>query len=259
MSPIREFAANRPLLFVIALAVLDAAIGLPLVAIFKLTGQDILPLRLIIPAVQSIFILWLIWYLGWTKSSGLTGSVQYVQLLWLPTLAAFAPVFFYGTVEISWGWITFYAAALLFTGISEEGFARGVAIPALMRYGKWGALFISAAIFSAGHITNIFFEEFDLLGWVDKFSATFGFAVLYGAVFLRTGNLWPLILLHAVHDYSYLTSGTAGPFVVEAIDIRLHMALSVIYAAYGVYILIGAKVDIDMTGNAAGVEAGSRE
>ena len=239
MPSLRKFTADRPLLFVIALAVLDAAIGLPLVVIFKLTGLDILPLRLVIPAVQSIFILWLIWYLGWTKKSGLTGTVQNVHLLWLPTLVAFAQVLFYGTVTISWGWIAFYAAALLFTGISEEGFARGIAIPALMRYGKWGALFVAAAIFSAGHLTNAAFESFTLLEWVDKFGNTFGFGVLYGALFLRTGSLLPLIFLHTLLDYVYVTSGTAGPFVAEPLDIRIHLGIAALNTVVGLYLMKG--------------------
>lgn len=254
MTALQSFATHRPLFFVISLAVLDALFGLPFVVAFKLAGLDIVPLRLIIPGVQSVFILWLIWYLGWTKRSGLTGTVKNVHLLWLPTLVAFIPVLFYGTIAITWGWIVFYAFALLFTGISEEGFARGIAIPALMRYGKWAALLIAAVIFSAGHITNIFFEEFGLIEWIDKFAATFGFAIFYGAVFLRTGNLWPLIILHAVHDYSYLTSGTAGPFVAEAIDIQLHMALSVLIAAYGIYILAGSEVEAEPDGERAAVQ-----
>lgn len=240
MEKLRDFAEARPLLFVIALAVLQPLIALPFVVAFRVAGLDIVGLRLLIPLIQSVFILWLIYALGWREKSGLTGPVRNVHLYWYPVLIAFAPVLFYGTIEISWGWIVFYSAALLFTGISEEGFARGIAIPALLRYGKWGALFLAAAIFSAGHITNIFFEDFGLIEWFDKFSATFGFAILYGAIFLRTGSLWPLIVLHAIHDYSYLTSGTAGPFMTEPIDIRLHMLLSLVNAAYGIFILARA-------------------
>jgi hypothetical protein len=128
--------------------------------------------------------------------------------------------------------------------MSEEGFARGIAIPALMRHGKWAAVIIAAAIFSAGHVTNAFFESFGPLEWADKFLATFGFAILYGAVFLRTGSLWPLVFLHALHDFSYLTSGTAGPFLVEAIDLRLHMLLSLMNVAYGIYILAAADIPV---------------
>ena len=246
MSLLRSFADRQPLLFVIALAILQPLIALPMVAAFRLAGQDIVALRLIIPLVQSAFILAVIWFLGWRVKAGLVNGVRNVHVLWYPVLAAFVPVIFYGTVEISWGWIVFYGAALVFTGISEEGFARGIAIPALMRYGKWAAVLIAALIFSAGHITNIFFEDFDLLGWVDKFSATFGFAVLYGAVFIRTGNLWPLVFLHTLHDYSYLTSGTAGPFLVEAFDVPLHILISAVSAAYGLYVLHRADPERDL-------------
>ena len=67
--------------------------------------------------------------------------------------------------------------------------------------------------------------------------------MLYGAVFLRTGNLWPLVVLHAIHDYSYLTSGTAGPFLVEALDIRIHLAISVLNVGVGLYLLAGLRAD----------------
>lgn len=240
MSALRNFAESRPLLFVVALAILQPIIAFPFVVIFKVAGLDIVALRLLIPAIQSVFILWLILYLGWRDRSGLGGTVRNVHLLWYPALAAFVPVLFHGTIEIGWGWIVFYGAALIATGISEEGFARGIAIPALMRYGKWGAVLIAAAIFSAGHFTNAFFEEFELIDWIDKFAATFGFAVLYGAIFLRTGNLWPLIVLHAIHDFSYLTSGTAGPFLVEVLDMRVHFAFSLLNGAVGLYLLAGA-------------------
>lgn len=245
MPVLRTWAEQRPLLFVIGLAILQPVIAMPFVMVFKLAGWDFVPLRLVIPAVQSVFILWLIRHLGWRERSGLTGDVRNVHLLWYPVLAAFVPVFLYGTVEIAWGWLMFYSAALVATGVSEEGFARGIAVPALMRFGKWGAVLIAATIFSAGHITNAFFEDFGLLEWIDKFAATFGFAVLYGAVFLRTGNLWPLIVLHAIHDYSYLTSGTAGPFLSEALDIRLHLGFSVLNGLVGFYLLNGAKGKAD--------------
>lgn len=244
MHGIRAFAANRPLVFVILLAVAQPLLAVPFIVAFKLAGQqDIVALRLIVPALQSVFVLWVVWLLGWKTKAGLTTTVRDLHLYWYPALIAFAPVFLYGTKEIAWGWIVFYGAALLCTGISEEGFARGIAIPALMRYGKWVAVFVAAGIFSVGHLTNIFFENFGLLEWLDKASATFGFAILYGAVFLRTGNLWPLVFLHSLHDYSYVTSGTAGPFLVEPMDLRVHLALSLMNAAYGIYILAGTGVD----------------
>jgi membrane protease YdiL (CAAX protease family) len=177
--------------------------------------------------------------MGWWRMSGLTGRVRNTHLLIYPAMVHFVPALIYGNVQISAGWTLFYFLALLATGISEEGFARGVAVPVLLKFGKWAAVLMAAAIFSAGHLTNAFFEDFNVLQWLDKFSSTFGFAVLYGALFLRTGNLLSLIFLHTVEDYIYLSSGTAGPFVAEALDIRVHMAIAFTNMAVGLYLMTG--------------------
>ena len=255
MSAIRNLANDRPFVFVAALFVVNLAIALPFVAIFKIAGFDIGPLRLIIPIADSAFSVWVVWYLGWFRRAGFTRQVSDIHLYWYPNALAFVPVFVYGTVPISPGPVLFYTAALLFTGLSEETLARGIMLPALLSRGKWVALFFTALVFSAGHVTNLFFEEFGLLEWTDKFLATFGFAVLYGAVFLRTGNIWPLIFLHMLHDYSYVTSGSAGPFTVVPFDIRLHLLLSVLSIAYAVVIM--QKLSPDSFAERLGAAAGS--
>lgn len=239
MDAVRTFAERHPFWFVVALAILQPIIALPFVVASKILGTEITPLRLIIPTAQSVFVLWLIWALGWWRVSGLVGPVRNTHLLIFPALIHFVPVLLYGSVEISAGWLLFYFLAVLATGISEEGFARGIALPVLLKFGKWSAILIAAAIFSAGHFTNAAFEEFTMLEWVDKFGNTFGFAVLYGALFLRTGSLLPLIFLHTLLDYVYLTSGTAGPFIAEPLDIRIHLGIAALNAAVGLYLLIG--------------------
>ena len=251
MSRLRSFAETYPLLFVIALAIVQPVLAMPFVLATRVLGFELTPLRLIIPTAQSLFILWLIWAMGYWRISGLSGPVRNVHLLIYPALVMFVPAVLYGSVEIAAGWLLFYFLAVLATGVSEEGFARGIAIPVLMKYGKWGAVLIAAVIFSAGHFTNAFFEDFSAIEWIDKFSATFGFAVLYGALFLRTGSLLPLIFLHTLVDYIYVTSGTAGPFVAEPIDIRIHMAISAANIAVGLYLLMGVtEEDVPRVGSA---------
>lgn len=257
MSAIRNLARDRPVVFVAGLFIVHLVIALPFVAAFKVAGLDLLPLRLIIPVVESAFSVWVVWYLGWFARAGFTRRVGDIHVYWYPALLAFVPVLFYGTVQIPPGQVLFYIAALFFTGLSEETLARGIMLPALLSRGKWLALFLAAAVFSAGHVTNLFFEEFGLLEWTDKFLATFGFAVLYGAVFLRTGNIWPLIFLHMLHDHSYVTSGSAGPFMVTPFDIRLHLLFSVLNIAYAVLIMqkVSPSDLAARLGPAAGVRA----
>ena len=239
MSKIRALAESRPFVFVIAVFLFESLLALPFVAVFKAAGWDIVPLRLIIPLAQSIAMVALVAWLGWFARSGFTTTVRDVHLYWYPVLLAFVPTLLYGTVEIAWGWVLFYTLAVLFTGISEEVIARGIILPALLPRGKWVALFLSAALFSVGHFSNLFFEDFGLLETAEKLLNTFGFAVLYGALFLRTGNIYPLIVLHALHDYVYVVSGTAGPFLAEPLSLPLSFALAAISIAYGVSLLRG--------------------
>lgn len=256
MEAVRNFAERHPFWFVVALAILQPIIALPFVVASKVLGTEITPLRLIVPTVQSVFVLWLIWALGWWRISGLAGPVRNSHLLIFPALIHFVPALLYGTVAIPAEWVLFYFLALLATGVSEEGFARGIALPVLLKFGKWSAVLIAAAIFSAGHFTNAAFEEFTLLEWVDKFGNTFGFAVLYGALFLRTGSLLPLIFLHALLDYIYVTSGTAGPFVAEPLDIRIHLGIAALNTAVGFYLMTGVtEEDIPRIGRATAAPA----
>lgn len=74
-------------------------------------------------------------------------------------------------------------AAGLCGPVTEEVVFRGFLLPSLQRYlPAWGAVLASAAAFSAGHPS---------LAWHRLLQG-----VLYGAVFVRAGNLWPPILLH---------------------------------------------------------------
>ena len=236
MSAIQNLAQRRPYVFAVGLFIVETAVALPFVVAFRVFGLDLVPLRLIIPVAQSAFMIWVIWTLGWFARAGFTRTVKDIHVYWYPVLVAFVPVLLYGTIRIDAGPLLFYAAALLFTGVSEEALARGVILPALMPRGKWLALFLAATLFGVGHFTNLFFEDFSLLEMTETLAATFGFAVLYGAVFLRTGNIWPLIVLHALDDYLILTSGTAGPFTVQRMPELGGIALALVSTAYGVFI-----------------------
>lgn len=237
----RHGAENRPYLFAIGLFIIDMVLAVPFVVAFKVLGLELEPLRLIIPIVQSIFVLWVIWYLGWLRTSGFSSKVQNIGVYWYPLLLAFVPLLVYGSIAVPAGPLLFYVAALFFTGLSEEGMARGLVLRAVLPRGKWVALVFAGALFSVGHFTNLVFEEFTPIEMIEKLLVTFSFAILYGAVFLRTFNIWPLIILHMIHDYAFLTSGTAGPFVVEAISLELSFGLAVVSLAYGIYVATKVK------------------
>lgn len=239
----RSFAESRPYLFSLMIFILESIMAVPFVVAFKVLGLELEPLRLIIPIVQSIFVVWVLYHLGWLKAAGFGGRIKDIHILWFPLVLAFVPVLMFGTIEIAAGGIMFYALALVFTGISEEGLARGIILKAVLPSGPWIALLFMAVLFSVGHFSNLFFEDFSALEMVEKLLVTFSFALLYGAVFLRTHNIWSLIVLHAVHDFSFVTSGTAGPYTVTPLPHTLHAELAVLSIVYAVFIM--SKVDVE--------------
>jgi membrane protease YdiL (CAAX protease family) len=224
---------------VLGLFLAETVLAFPLVVAFNLLNLDLELLRLLIPVAQSAFMIWVVWLLGWFERAGFVRDVRNAHLYWYPVLLAIVPALKYGTIEVPPGPLAFYTAALLFTGISEETLARGVILPALLPRGKWTAVLSAAALFSIGHLTNLLFEDFGVLEMAEVLMATFGFAVLYAALFIRTANIWPLIVLHTLHDYFFVTSGTAGPFVVEPLGAALGISLAILNVAYGVFILAG--------------------
>ena len=232
-----KFADNHPILFSFGIFAVDSVVvPIPFVIAFKVLNLEIVPLRLIIPLVQSIFIIGVLYYLGWLRAAGFGSRIKDIQILWFPLALAAVPFFIFGTIELAANIILFYGAALLFTGISEEGVARGVILKAMLPKGVWAALLFMSLLFSAGHLSNLFFENLTAIEMVMKLLVTFSFALLYGAVFLRTLNIWPLIILHTLHDISFLISGSAGPYTVYNYTAMPQMVLAVISILYAIYI-----------------------
>jgi CAAX amino terminal protease family. len=100
---------------------------------------------------------------------------------------------------------------LLFTlnmfmvGVNEEITVRSLVLNNLLRQGNntyqgtIKAVFLSAAIFGAIHISNIFFvPPVDLLAQVINAAAA---GVLFGAIYVRSKNIWSTIIIHMLVDW----------------------------------------------------------
>lgn len=236
---LKKTAVDHPFLFSVGVLVADALIAVPFVIAFKGFDLDLTPLRLVIPIAQSVLMLWILHDLGWLKAAGFGRRIKDIEVLWFPLALAFLPFVLFGTIEIAAGPVAFYVLALVFTGLSEESMARGIILRTLLPKGLGIALLFMSALFSAAHFSNLVFEDFSALQMAEKLLVTFGFAMLYGAVFLRTLNIWPLIVLHAVHDFALLASGTAGPYTVQAFPAFGHVVIAVLSIGYAVYIVRG--------------------
>ena len=103
-------------------------------------------------------------------------------------------------------------------GVREEVLYRGIIANALtLKYAKdkkslWFTVTVSGLVFGGMHISNIFFGV-ELMGLLAQIVAACGAGMLFTAIYLRGGNIWVLMLIHAIID---ATPSLKSTFMVTA-------------------------------------------
>lgn len=93
-------------------------------------------------------------------------------------------------------------ASVALAGVVEEVAFRGILLTRLRPRGLWPAVAISSALFGLLHVANLVLGSpwYTVLLQV-TFAAMAGAG--YAAMRLRTGSLWPPIVLHAMFDLTF--------------------------------------------------------
>jgi uncharacterized protein len=142
------------------------------------------------------------------KTAPAAGSLR---LLWLPALyiAGFLAIaVFLGLPPIAV--IFFVLVNTFFVGLSEELMFRGVLLQAFRhRMAIWPAILITSLLFGGIHSLNVFTTG-HLLTSVIQSGAALLSGLLFIAIRLRTGSLWPAIITHGLWDFGTFTLGAAG-------------------------------------------------
>ena len=108
-----------------------------------------------------------------------------------------------------WYLMIYGVFAIVEVGVREECFYRATIQNILTKKyansvnGIWIAAIVSSIIFGLTHISNLFFGVNPHAVLIQMTSATtIGF--LFGAIYLRSGNIWLLILIHTLTDVAAL-------------------------------------------------------
>ncbi len=97
-----------------------------------------------------------------------------------------------------------YIACMFFVGLSEELCNRAISAETLLEHfgtdkkGIWKAAVISGVLFGCLHFFNLKYGDF-LKVLVQVIAAT-ATGILYAAIYFRSGNIWLMVMLHALHD-----------------------------------------------------------
>jgi hypothetical protein len=99
--------------------------------------------------------------------------------------------------------IFFIAIEACLIAVAEESIFRGIILQTLLQKGVLRALFLSTLIFALLHVGNLFAG----LPWtyvLGQILFTFGDGMAYAVMRVRTGSIWPAIILHGLTDFGAL-------------------------------------------------------
>ena len=207
---------------------------------FPLLGEPALLVTLaaLVTAAGGLF---MVWYLGWWQRAGYAflGRIADLPLYLLPAAVAFLPLFEV-TTPTSSGTVAIFVILSLVVALAEETFFRGLILQSLRPAGVLPAVLVSSLLFALPHLLNSLGGMWDpVFTLVDTFAA-FGIGIVFSALVLRTGTIWPPIVLHALINaigFSVLGSLTVPPQSPE--QLAATVVAGVVMAAYGLFLLRG--------------------
>jgi uncharacterized protein len=134
------------------------------------------------------------WRLAWLPMAYVVGGLAVATFLGLPPATV----------------LLLILLNTLLVGFSEEVMFRGVLLQAFRHATAiWLAVLLTSVAFGAVHSLNVFVTG-DLRAALIQSSAAFLSGLVFIALRLRTGSLWPPIIVHALWDFATFALGAAG-------------------------------------------------
>ncbi len=228
------FAERHSLWFVVLLE-------LAVVVVYVLTGTVAhfaeLPdefVSILANVVLGVLAARLLTRLGWWRTAGFTRPIRSRDLLWfIPLLLPIgfslaAGIEFKGLALTS----TLLTSALLI-GFTEEAIFRGLMLNALKARGPWTAATVTSVLFGLAHTLNLLSGKSGAEILIQVcYALAVGFC--FAAIVLRTGMIWPLVLVHALIDF---TSFLGREGISPAWDAVAGMGVTFAFMSYGLFLM----------------------
>ena len=168
-------------------------------------------------------------------------SVRSLSVLWLPLVYI---VFFFCVMMLFGvpgpGVTASILINTLLIGISEELMFRGILFKALRsRCSIWPTVLVSSLLFGFVHLLNGFSTGF--VAAIPQAIFTFCLGVVFIAIRIRTGSLYPVIVLHAAWDFCiFMLDASPGGQLWTVAELY---ALASVLPLYGLYLLRRSRAE----------------
>jgi membrane protease YdiL (CAAX protease family) len=254
---LRQFATERPVVAslgsVIAVFVVMGAVIAVAAGLLQARPGDMGP-QILGQVVGTVVLLVVLWRLAWLSTAGVTNLGN--RRLWLVTAGILvftcwcAAMSFFGTIAVDLSVDRVMAPVLVHTamaGVMEELLFRGLVLSVLVaawggtRRGVVGAVVVSALLFGASHLLNLASSSIGIT-FLQASEAALS-AVLYGALVLAGGSLWPAVALHGmVNVFVNVVAENSAGFAVGVDDYLVFLLLQLPALLYGVRLLATVPV-----------------
>lgn len=127
----------------------------------------------------------------------------------------------------------------LMVGFAEEGLQRGIALRAMVPSGLMRAALLSSLFFGIAHLINVW-QGSSLPVIIVQIMYSILLGIGFAGARLYTGTIWPVIVVHALIDFTDFASrgfGLALPQSLTLISVIAPIGITGLYALYGLWLL----------------------
>lgn len=209
-SPFQQFVNAHPWLFTLAWVVLIFPISW-LISHVLLSRVLFPPIRAVILETGLIVAAFVcLSLLHWWHQTGFTKGIRGndVPVCLFPTLLTCAIALSGLSSSTVGSVIIFLAIYACLIAVAEESIFRGIILQTLLPKGVPRAILLSTLIFALLHVGNLFAG----LPWtyvLGQVLYTFGGGIAFAVMRVRTGSIWPAIILHGLTDFGALAYTTS--------------------------------------------------
>ena len=142
----------------------------------------------------------------------------------------------------------------LLAGLAEEIFFRGIIISYLItRFSEKQkcnlfVLFVSSILFAVLHLLNLHFDFVKIIDSLQQILAAFCFGIFLGSLYLKTGHLWPCVLIHFSWDfYIFISNSILSGFEstkMKTLTLIIYLLFDVFMGVFGYLMIKKGKVEI---------------
>lgn len=187
----------------------------------------------------AVFTIFWLWRFHWWRAAGFATLPrrQHLPLLAVPFLLTLFSLTD-GFEPVSAFTLAGFTVLVLLVGFAEEGFFRGVLLQALLPRGALLAATVSSVAFGLAHSLNAL-GTFPLDLVLLQMASGTGIGLAFAAVRLRSGSIWPIVLLHALADWLAFWSmgGVHASTEPTPLGLAVFGATGLLGAIYGLWLL----------------------